>query len=234
MSTIKAGNLVWIENPYGSNNPVSLVSTDTVGPVDDDPKSKYREGWCPATYSERPVYVPGIVKDVDQDGTVTITTALEPTITVTRSVQKDGPILMRSNTAGDGVNDCLYVENDNLAEIMWMLMKRYIRDQPYTMCGSNVVVSVNPNKPVVLGKLIGHSDPWASLRGALIRADRTTGNRLIDVFDYAVQRVYSKLSQNDLPPHLYSVAKIALDNITKKRIKSQIVICSGIPGMFCS
>ena len=225
---IVAGNLVWIENPYGSNKPMSLISTETRGPVDDDPKSKYREGWCPATYSERPVYVPGVVKDVDQDGTVTIMTALEPTVTVTRSA--NDKILMRSNSAGDGVNDCLNVENDNIAEIMWMLMKRYIRDQPYTMCGPNVIVSVNPSKPIVLGKLVGSSDPWASLRGELVRMDRTIGNRHCDVFDYAVQRAYTKISQNNLPPHLYSVAKIAMDNITKKRIKSQIVICSGIPG----
>ena len=92
------------------------------------------------------MYVPGVV-DVDQDGTVTIMTALEPTVTVTRSANDKN--LDEIELAGDGcVNDCLNVENDNIAEIMWMLMKRYIRDQPYTMCGPNVIVSVNPSKPI--------------------------------------------------------------------------------------
>lgn len=228
MSKLKVGDPIWIPNPYPSAEPLDKDYV-AIGPglIDEDPKGTYRKAWCPTERSERPVYVPAVLSNIEDDGYV-CSTVLDPSIQV--KLPLSSTLDRRDVGNGDGYDDCLNVKYRNPAELLWNVQKRYTRDKIYTMCGSNIVISVNPYKAVIPGSSSGGSTPWRNLVSELVKADRTTQIKRVDIFDPAVQRVYCTRSNADLPPHIYSVASKAVDNVLRRRIKSQVIILSGIPG----
>jgi len=232
MADIKMGDPIWIPNPYPSAEPLDAHYV-SLGPglVDEDPKGLYRKTWCPVERSERPVFVPAVLSKVEDDGYV-CSTVLEPSVSV--KIEKTSNMFRRDVGSGDGYDDCLNVKHRNSAELLWNVQKRYTRDQIYTMCGSNVVISVNPYKSVIPGNSVGGSTPWRDLNAELIKADRTTQTKRVDIFDPAVQRVYASRNVSDLPPHIYSVASKAVDNVLRRKIKSQVIILSGRTYLFFS
>jgi len=217
------GTTVWIDNPFPAGDPREV--RDEPGPFDEDPKSKYRDKWCPKTYSGRPCYVPALIKKYDPTiNTYTYTTHLE--YKPEAEAMKKGKPMLRDNSRGDGYDNCLDIKYDNLAELLWNIIKRYTRDQVYTMCG-DALIAVNPSKQINPGK----ASPWKVLTDALLNEFRNTRTKKIDIFDYAVQRMYaSTQNTRKLPPHLYSVAKLAVENAMAKKIKSQIILLTGMPG----
>ena len=225
MTEMKMGDPIWIPNPYPSVEPLDSTYV-TIGPglIDEDPKGLYRQAWCPSERSERPVFVPAILSKVEDDAYV-CTTVLDPPIQV--KIEKTSNVFRRDVGSGDGYDDCLNIKHRNLSELLWNIQKRYTRDQIYTMCGSNIVIAVNPYKAVIPGNTVGGSTPWRDLVSELVKADRTTQTRRVDIFDPAVQRVYASRSVGDLPPHVYSVAKKAVDNVLRRKIKSQVIVLSG-------
>eukprot|EP00940_MAST-03C_sp_MAST-3C-sp2_P000321 g321.t1 len=237
ISESKIGKSVWILNPYGSDEPIRRsdeIEKIGEGAQDSDPESKYREGWCPSAFSQRPTYVPAVITNMDEARRVyEITTALEPPLTI--SVPIDSRLMYRGSSPGVGFDECLNIEHNNLAEILWNIQKRFTRDQPYTLNAPNVVISVNPNKQIHLGNVVGNADPWRSLKREMSKRGHSEilhRSTDIDLFNYAIQKTYasSMSTSSSLPPHLYSVAKNAIQKVTVERIKSQIIVLSGIPG----
>ena len=68
---LKMGDPIWIPNPYPSAEPLDSTYV-TIGPgvIDEDPKGRYRQAWCPSERSERPVFVPAVLSKVEDDGYV--------------------------------------------------------------------------------------------------------------------------------------------------------------------
>ena len=259
------GDRVWIINPFPSaaKPPVSQSGKQALvlGPGPYDTNSSYRENWRPAASSGRPVWIPAVVRDVNVDlEQITVVPTIGPDVDIifdSDVLPRDDEVEARSaqptnggrpEPGSDRADNMIYLRNEHAAAILDNLQARFHEEQPYTFANNAVLVAINTFNAD--GIHPGIAAPWAGLARDLPRG---TPTKVIDLFDPAVQLLYSKEGDlapaapnsspasgdaaasprqakgrsSSLPPHIFSVAQQALTTLIKRKMKPQVIIVNG-------
>jgi len=177
------GLSIWVPNPYG------------------DESDAYRRGrLMDAKRSSKPVYVPGKVTEMNQDGHITVQTDWEPKVTIQCQVTDIHP-----TNIVDEVDDLVNLAHLNDATLLHSVQARFHRgaqQQIYTWAGP-ILIAVNPYKVI-------------------------TDKNGTSIYDKVYIEQYRQASKNELQgsasPHIYGVAANAVSTFCSQKANQSVVI----------